>query len=538
MSRGRRRRLPSWLPMALASVVCLAPLAVAPAQGQGPPPPSSCDGDRRSLKADAEERLRQIEALRTMLAASERALKANQALLEAMRAQYREEVAGRRRSDARKDEALARARESLRAAKAAAERESTRAAGLAQTAETLRGQLDRLRADHRKLGAELSSLRKAQEKLDRSHVAALAAEAKRLGERLAQAEQERMRALAALEAELTAARERERNSRATARDLERTLREERQASQSKLEALESVLKNTRSASAGLRSRLDDARTRNTDLARQVKSLESDVRKVHELQASFRQKNLRLQELEQRKDADPAELQALRSERSSVAADFRRARSAQVASAASVSRWMKAEEPRFAPVPASAGAGNEQEADLREQLSLERERRETLEEEVKRLTTSGDNEERFVEVWNALQSARSQILVLTNQLADERRNRETLEVALTRLKQESGAEGQSTTEFATRLAATLEERRAEADRLAGQLKDAKEAIVRLKGRLEAAGAGKGEQNLLEEVSRENLKLREALKGAEEANRSLRAKAEMAARLAEMVYGASP
>src|SRR5262249_62419075 len=95
-------------------------------------------------------------------------------------------------------------------------------------------------------------------------------------------------------------------------------------------------------------------------------------------------------------------------------------------------------------------------DLREQLSVEREQRETLEEEVKRLTATGSSDEKFTEVWNALQSARSQILVLSNQLAEERKSREELEVALARTQPESGA--QSNTDVAKRLAQTLTDRR--------------------------------------------------------------------------------
>ncbi len=78
-------------------------------------------------------------------------------------------------------------------------------------------------------------------------------------------------------------------------------------------------------------------------------------------------------------------------------------------------------------------------DLREQLSVERERRATLEEEVKRLTSTGSSDEKYTEVWNALQSARSEILVLSNQLAEERKSREDLEGALARTQPESGAQ---------------------------------------------------------------------------------------------------
>jgi hypothetical protein len=671
--------------MALAAAAFLVSRPAAWAEGESPQP-SSCEEDVRKLQAEGAEQLRQIEALRGVVAASERAWKENQALLESMRKQLHEELEARQASDVRKEKELTDASEALTAAKTAAARQSARVAELDRSVGELRRQVDLQRAERQKVASELSALRKAQDEAARSQAAELAArdaEAKRLGVRLAEVERERAGALAALqeqrkqlasaqrelesvgrdyklavqkardldrrvaelraaaaeqtaakqrlemelgrltqergerakrhetaaprsvaglhdskpepgpqgrpqtpkpterapkavarisvpgadptatpaerrpakpnaqsvqrpsqdrvgalEAELTAIREREQTSRANAQELEETLAQERQVSRSKLEALQSVLKNTRSAGVNLRTQLDETRDKNAALSRQVTELKTAVGKVHELQTSFQQKSFRLEELAQTKDADTAEIRKLQSQRSSLAGEIRRARSEQVASAASVSRWMKAEELSLAPVPPPAGGAEEDDragGDLREQLSLERERRETLEEEVKRLTASGDSEEKFVEVWNTLQSARSQILVLTNQLADERRSRETLEIALTRMKEASGEEGQSTAEFATRLAETLQERRDEADRLADQLKNANEVIVRLKGRLEATGSPTAESGVVADVDQENQKLRETLRTAEEANRSLREKAEMAARLAEMVYG---
>jgi DNA repair exonuclease SbcCD ATPase subunit len=551
MSRRRWSRCPPFT-TALAAAAFLVPRSLAWAEGESPQP-SSCEENVQRLQADGAERLRQIEALRAVLAASEKAWNETQVLLESMRKQLREELAARQASEARKDKQLTDAGEALNAATAAEARQSARVAELDRTVAELRRQVDLQRAERLKLASELSSLRKAQDEAAQSQAAELAArdaEAKQLGERLTQAERERASALAALqqrpsqdrvvalEAQLTAVREREQKSRASAQELEETLVQERQVSQSKLEALQSVLKNTRSAGADLRTKLDDTRDKNAALSRQVTELKTAVGKVHELQTSFQQKSFRLEELAQTKDADAGEIRNLQSQRSSLAGEIRRARSEQVASAASVSRWMKAEELPLAPLPPAAGGAAEDDradGDLREQLSLERERRETLEEEVKRLTTSGNSEEKFVEVWNTLQSARSQILVLTNQLADERQSRETLEIALTRMKEASGEEGQSTAEFATRLAETLKERRDEANRLADQLKSANEVIVRLKGRLEAAGSPTADGSVMADVDQENQKLREALRTAEEANRSLREKAEMAARLAEMVYG---
>jgi chromosome segregation ATPase len=560
------------LTVALSSAAFLVPQPFAWAQGESP---SSCEEDVRKLRADGAERLRQLEALRAVLAASERAWNENQALLESVRKQLRDELAARQASDARRDEELARAGEALRVAKAAEARQSARVAELDRTIAELRRQFDLQRVEQQRLESAVTSLRAAESEAARSQAAALAArdaEAKRLGEHLVQAERERVSALAALQeqqrqltsaqrevdslkqerrvalertheldrqvGELRAAREREQASRADVQKLERALAEERQVSRSKLEALESVLQNTRSAGTDLRTQLEGARAKNAALSRQVGDLEAAVRRVHELRSSFQDKSSRLEALALTPDADAAEMQALQSQQGSLAAEIRHARSEQAASAADVSRWMTAEEqPSLAPLEPAGGGGDEDrtEGDLREQLSLERERRETLENEVKRLTATGDSEERFLEVLNALQSARSQILVLTNQLAEERHDRENLEVALARMKEASGLQGESTTEFATRLGEILQERRDEADRLAEQLKSANEVIVSLKGRLEAAGSQTTEGNALVDVDQENQKLREALRTAEEANRKLREKADLATRLAEIVYG---
>src|SRR5262249_27971842 len=122
--------------------------------------------------------------------------------------------------------------------------------------------------------------------------------------------------------------------------------------------------------------------------------------------------------------------------------------------------------------------------------------------------------------------------------DERKSRENLEITLERIQRESGAEKRADSDVAQRLAETLNERRAEADRLSEQLKNANEIIVRLKGQLEATGSAIEENKVIGDLDKENKNLREALKAAQEANTSLRSKAEMAERLAEMVYGKGP
>jgi DNA repair exonuclease SbcCD ATPase subunit len=343
---------------------------------------------------------------------------------------------------------------------------------------------------------------------------------------------ESQRQIERLEAELRQLRDREQASQANAKNLEQALDVEKQAGQSKLEALQSVLLSTRSATAQLRDELEETRRQNNELSQQASVLHA--RRDASPHTSDQGQAVRTQELAggnapetkptlvpsaQPRKPKPVSLSAQAKKpdtvRSSQTADSELAGT--VASAKTIEN------------PAEA-------TDLREQLSVERERRETLEEEVKRLTSTGSSDEKFTEVWNALQSAHSEILVLSNQLAEERKSREDLEEALARTQLEPGT--QSNTDLAKRLAQTLTDRRSEAARLAAQLKEANEMIVRLKGRLEASGSPEAESKMLTELQKDNETLRTALKAAEEANDALREKAEMAQRLAEMVYGKGP
>jgi multidrug resistance efflux pump len=91
----------------------------------------------------------------------------------------------------------------------------------------------------------------------------------------------------------------------------------------------------------------------------------------------------------------------------------------------------------------------------------------------------------------------------------------------------------------RFDATMRERRAKAERLQEELRNANEAIVQLKANIEAqekppeTASSPGTQILEAEVT----KLREALRNAERANADLRTQAELAGRLADMLYGQS-
>jgi hypothetical protein len=344
---------------------------------------------------------------------------------------------------------------------------------------------------------------------------------------------ESQRRIDKLEGELRELREREQANQANAKNLEQALEIEKQMGQSKLEALQSVLLNTRSASAELREELEETWRQNTDLSHQVSELHAR-REVSPPNGDRGQTARAAQEL--------AEGGAPETKATLVpSSPARKPKPASLTVQAKKLDTAGPNQPTTSePVGAVASAKIVEDPavamDLREQLSVERERRETLEEEVKRLTATGSSDEKFTEVWNALQSARSEILVLSNQLAEERRSREDLEVTLARTQLEPG--GQSNTNLAKRLAQTLNDRRAEADRLAAQLKEANEMIVRLKGRLEASGSPEAESKVLTELQKDNETLRAALKAAEEANDALREKAEMAQHLAEMVYGKGP
>ncbi len=513
------RRSDSRLGLALLVAVAFATPTVARAEGE-PSTAASSDDELSRLRAHGADLLRQIEALRLELATSEKARKDAQDLLDSMSRRLREALAAQQASYAmetrRREQEIATTRRELDSAKADEARQAARSADLEKTVAELRRAIEQREADRHKLESLVADLSRAAGEQDRA----------------------RQDHIGALEQDLREARAREKTSREAAEMAQHALREEQQASQSKLEALQSVLQDTRSTGSSLHAKLDDAQRQNSALSRQVSDLQAGVRKVHELQTALQQKELRLQELAHVHDADTEEIRDLRAQRGSIETALREAKSEQVTRTASVAQLMSGTVDAPAPPPAGSSAVGDPgrgDADLREQLSLERERRETLEREVQRLTTNGNTEEKFVEAWKALQSARSEILVLGNQLAEERRNREDLEVALGRMKQESGGETQSTNDLAERLAKTFSERRAEADRLAQELQNANEVIVRLKGRLEANESPTNENKIVAELDQENQRLRATLKAAAEANQKLKDKADVAQRLAEMVYG---
>jgi hypothetical protein len=96
----------------------------------------------------------------------------------------------------------------------------------------------------------------------------------------------------------------------------------------------------------------------------------------------------------------------------------------------------------------------------------------------------------------------------------------------------------------RFETTMRERRAQAERLQEELRNANEAVVQLKSKLEGQGdrppvaapvaAPAADTRGLED---EVLKLRESLRNAQQANADLRAQSELAGRLADLLYSQS-
>jgi chromosome segregation ATPase len=94
------------------------------------------------------------------------------------------------------------------------------------------------------------------------------------------------------------------------------------------------------------------------------------------------------------------------------------------------------------------------------------------------------------------------------------------------------------DWVDRFEATMNERREQAERLQEELHNANESIVSLKSKLEtAAGAAPAPAADVRGLEDDVKKLRDALQTAQQANADLRAQAELAARLAELLYAQS-
>jgi len=190
-----------------------------------------------------------------------------------------------------------------------------------------------------------------------------------------------------------------------------------------------------------------------------------------------------------------------------------------------------EEPQPSP---STEADKTLVASLQHELDVERANRATLESEIRRLVSESRSGEQMKALTQSLDAARAEILLLNQRLATEQRARESLEVAVERMRR--AAQMDPGEDWMERFATNMKERREQAERLQEELHRANEIIVGLKGKLEAVDDRKphpGDPGLEGEVNR----LREALHSAQQANADLRTQAELASRLAEMLYGNS-
>lgn len=181
--------------------------------------------------------------------------------------------------------------------------------------------------------------------------------------------------------------------------------------------------------------------------------------------------------------------------------------------------------------AASGSRDALVASLRQELDVERENRATLETEIQRLVAESRSEDRLEPISRSLENARAEILVLNHRLADEQRAREALEVTIERLR--AAANVPAAPDWLERFDATMKERRQQSERLQEELHKANEAIVALRARLEANPPSPS-QGSGQDLAVENTKLREALEAAQRANTDLHTQAELAARLAELLY----
>jgi chromosome segregation ATPase len=287
----------------------------------------------------------------------------------------------------------------------------------------------------------------------------------------------------------------------------------------------------------LRSELAGARRQNQDIARKLEGLRSVESRRHTLEHELQRQTYRIRELEQTR-VDRRELARLRALTVDLTRKVDGAEKVRAASAREVQSLVSPSEPAPAVVVAAVAGEGGEPAGLRRELDVERQRRETLEKEVARLSTNAHSESLYRETWKALQAARAEVLVLQNRLAEEQQRREAVEAAVERGR-ELAAKAEGDGESDDRLRRLIESsaaQRAESDHLQKDLADANEAIVRLKGRLEGIHTPEGSAEAAEQLVDENAKLRAALTKAEGTVATLQQKAELAERLAEIVYGA--
>lgn len=204
-------------------------------------------------------------------------------------------------------------------------------------------------------------------------------------------------------------------------------------------------------------------------------------------------------------------------------------------APTAARPISSSHPTALPSPAAPLGGDPPPmVELQHALDVERENRATLEVEIQRLVSAVHSRDGVREQRDAFESARAEILVLRDILVEERRARERMEVTLEKIRSIAGVPPGP--DWIDRFATSLRERREQATRLEEELSRANESVTALKGMVEAAGgiSPRGDGEVVDTLRTENDKLRVALDGAQQANNDLRTQAELAARLADLLY----
>lgn len=291
----------------------------------------------------------------------------------------------------------------------------------------------------------------------------------------------------------------------------------------------------RRASSELREsrvRLDAHRR---ELARRDRALRAAERRIADLVRKLRRERA----VAKRSARDAAQLAAAEKQRDLAKAEAERYGKR----AAELEAELRAREaapppPPYAPPPALEPASPEESelvASLRHDLDLERENRKTLEAEIQRLLAERGGADVREPLTRSLAAANAEILLLRDRLQREERDREALEVLVARAR--SAANVEAGADWIDRFETTMRERQQQAQRLRAELSLANESIVALKAKIESApppAAPVGEAATAE-LRSENDALRLSLRAAEQANADLRTQAELAARLADMLYG---
>src|ERR1051326_4988042 len=160
------------LAVGLAFVTLGAPVAAEEANGN----PAKAEVDR--LRAYGDDLLRQLEAMRADLAASEKARKETEELLRSMTQRLREQLAEKQSNYAketvRREKEVTTTRQELDSAKAEEARQAARAAELEKNVGALRDTLARGDAERKKLEGEVAASERAREEAARTHGPALA----------------------------------------------------------------------------------------------------------------------------------------------------------------------------------------------------------------------------------------------------------------------------------------------------------------------------------------------------------------------------